>query len=113
MSDIKVFIQKMSDSGYDKATRGEILKSGLKRYYRLRLQEEAGCRRLYRSGQDLQQGRTLKPMKVRDWFKPQRGGRKVSNEKDYPTLDQEDRDLHIRRRGRRHRTQEEEVEEGE
>ena len=65
MVDGKIFIQKLIDSGYDKATRLEILKAGIKRYYRLRLQEAAGNRRLYRSGNDLLQHRTLKPLKTR------------------------------------------------
>ena len=70
MVDIKIFIQKLVDSGYEKETRGEILRSGIKRYYRLRLQEETGTRKLYRSATDMKVGRILKPLKTREWFKP-------------------------------------------
>ena len=46
---MKDLIQKLADSGYGKEMRIEILKAGIKRYYRLILQEIAGVRSLYRS----------------------------------------------------------------
>ena len=36
---LRLFSQKMVDSGYNKEVRGEILSSRTKRYYRLRLME--------------------------------------------------------------------------
>ena len=42
--DLKVLIQKLIDSGYGKDGRKEILTAGIKRYYRLVLQEISGGR---------------------------------------------------------------------
>merc|ERR1711873_323483 len=81
---IRVLTQKMSNSGYGKQMRREILKAGVKRYYRLRLQEEAGGRSLYRSLQEMAPQRSLKQMKTRTWFRPRRGGNRVSLQMDYP-----------------------------
>ena len=46
LKDLKALVQKMADSEYGKNTRQEILKAGIKRYYRLLLQEVAGVRSL-------------------------------------------------------------------
>ena len=54
------------------------------RYFRLVLMELAGTRRLYRSGNEMKGSRELKPLKCRAWYKSQRGGSKISLQKDYP-----------------------------
>ena len=43
---LKKFSQKLIDSGYGKENRRDILKSGMTRYYRITLMEEAGIRKL-------------------------------------------------------------------
>ena len=62
----------------------EILKSGLTRYYRLVLSEEAGERKLYRSAEGMQEGRSLKRFKTRFWYCSRRGGTKVTERKNFP-----------------------------
>ena len=55
--ELRRFSQKMVDSAYGKDTRHEIIRSGDKRYYRLIVQELAGVRKLYRSREDMKEGR--------------------------------------------------------
>ena len=82
--ELRKLSQKMVDSAYSKETRKEILTSGVKRYYRLILQELAGMRKLYRSREDMKEGRKLKSLWNRTWFKSRRGGTKVSADLDHP-----------------------------
>ena len=56
ISELKIFSQKMCDSAYGKENRQEIVKAGLKRYYRLLLTEKAGGRKLYRSSTEMKEG---------------------------------------------------------
>ena len=65
-------------------TRREILASGITRYYRLVLQELAGKRNLYRTSEEMKGGREKKSLIVRTLFKTQRGGSRVSEDKDFP-----------------------------
>ena len=85
MRDLSVFTQKLMDSGYGKSCRREILTSGIKRYYHLVLQEIAGGRSVYRSVQEMLPQRRIKLLKTKRWFKPLRGGTRVSGNKDFPT----------------------------
>ena len=64
--------------------RKEILKAGIARYYRIRLREVAGVRKLYRLVEDMAHARNLKPLKLKAWFKARRGGEKVAARKDFP-----------------------------
>ena len=77
-------LERFLKSGYGKQMRREILKAGVKRYYRPRLQEEVGGRSLYRSLQEMAPQRSSKQMMTRTWFRPRRGGNKVSLQMDYP-----------------------------
>ena len=81
---IRKFIQKMVDSSYTTETRREILASGITRYYRLVLQDMAGKRNLYRTSEEMKGGRERKSLIVKTWFKTQRGGSRVSEDKDFP-----------------------------
>ena len=47
MTDLSTYIQKLADSGYGKETRKEILVEGMKRYFRIVLQQANGGRFLY------------------------------------------------------------------
>ena len=76
------FSQKMIDSGYTKEVRKEIICSGIRRYYRLRLQNIAKTRNLYRNQEEMSNSRKAKWKKGRAWFKPQRRGEKVREEND-------------------------------
>ena len=64
------FSQKMVDSGYTKEVGKEIICSGIRRYYRMRLQDVAGTRNLYRNQEEMFSCRKGKWRKVRAWFKP-------------------------------------------
>ena len=86
LKDITVLIQKMANSGYGRDMRKEILVAGIKRYYRLVLQELAGGRSLYRPLDEMAPQRRMKALKTRLWFKPTRGGTKVSQMKDHPVI---------------------------
>ena len=82
--DLDKFVQKLADSGYGKDTRKEILTAGIKRYYRLVLQQVNGGRSLYRSAREMAPKRSLKQLAPKTWFRPTRGGNKVSVAKDHP-----------------------------
>ena len=62
---IREFRQKLIDSYYSKETRREILTSGITRYYRLILLELARRRSLYRSMEELKDGREKKSLKTK------------------------------------------------
>ena len=64
---------------------GEI-SSGVRRYYRLRLQDVARTRNLYRNQEEMSTCRKAKWRKGRAWFKPQRGGEKVGILKNHPDI---------------------------
>ena len=64
--------------------RKEILQSGVKRYYRLRLSSAANVRSLYRSSEEMKSSRSKKEGRTRAWFKPRRGGERNTIQKDYP-----------------------------
>ena len=80
------FSQKMIDSGHTKEVQKEIICSGVRRYYRLRLQDVARTRNLYRNQEKMSTCRKAKWRKVRAWFKPQREGEKVGMLKNHPEL---------------------------
>jgi len=80
------FSQKMIDSGYTKEVRKEIICSGVRRYYRLWLQDVAKTRNLYRNQEEISKSRKAKLRKSRAWFKPQRGGEKVGILKNHPEI---------------------------
>ena len=87
IQELKRFSQKMVDSAYGKDTRKEVITSGIKRYSRLVLQELAGVRKVYRSREEMKEGRRLKSLWNRTWYKSRRGGTKVSADLDHPTLE--------------------------
>ena len=64
MKDLSPFIQKLVDSGYGRDNRREILTSGIKRYYRLVLQEVSGGRSIYRTLEEMIPQRRIKGLKV-------------------------------------------------
>ena len=79
---LRRFSQKMIDSGYTVEVRREILESGTKRYYRMRLSELAGIRNLYRSSEEMKTSRNQKERRTKAWFKPKRGGERNTVQKD-------------------------------
>ena len=84
VSVLKRFSQKMIDSGYAADVRKEILESGIRRYFRLRLSQEAGIRNLYHTPGEMKSARDRKSTSAKAWFKPRRGGARNSVQKDYP-----------------------------
>ena len=77
-------LKDLIDSDYGKESRREIRKAGIKRFYRLILQEAAGGRSLYRSIEDILPQRKLKQLKIKTWFRPARGGNRIFINKDHP-----------------------------
>ena len=61
------FCQKMMDSGYEHATRMEVAKSALKKFYRQVLVQESGGRRLFRGSSEMAEGRRLKQHLTKTW----------------------------------------------
>ena len=57
------YIQKMCDSGYDHPTRVEVIKSGVKKYFRQVVEQESGGRRIYRSAEEMASSRKLKVLR--------------------------------------------------
>ena len=84
---LEKFSQKLIDSGYGQEVCQEILKAGLTRYYRIVLQDAAGNRKLYRSAEEMREGRALKEFKNKSQFKSRRGGQKVIEKLDYPEME--------------------------
>ena len=68
----------MEDSGYGAPIREEVICSGVKIYWRRRLNEMAGIRDLYRSREEMDQQGRYKQMSTRVWFKSRKGGSRKS-----------------------------------
>ena len=81
---LEMFSQKLVDSGYAAEIRKEILESGIKRYFRMRLNEVAKIRNLYRTPEEMKTSRNQKQKATKAWFKPRRGGQRSKILKDYP-----------------------------
>ena len=86
---IKDFLQKLADSGYTHPTRKEIITSAVRKYYRQILEQETGGRQLYRSSQEMAEGRKMKALQNMSWFKSRRGGKSITPLKDLPHYTQE------------------------
>ena len=84
MEVMKDFLQKLCDSGYSHPTRMEIVKSAARKYYRQRMNQDAGGQRLYRSAEEMAGARRIKPLLNITWFKSKRGGHRVTPAKDVP-----------------------------
>ena len=74
----------MADSGYQHPVRKEVIKSALTKFYRQILEQETGGRQLYRSAEEMVEGRRLKTLLNRTWFKSRRGGQSLTPRKDLP-----------------------------
>ena len=83
---IRKFSQKLIDSGHSQEVCKEITKSGLTRFFRLVLLEVAGERILYRSADDMKEGRVLKKFHSKFWFRTRRGGTRVAERLDVPEM---------------------------
>ena len=68
------FLKKMTDSGYGTATREEVIKSGLRSYYRRLGEAQKEGRGVYRSSQQMKESRRYKSLQKKTWFKSRRGG---------------------------------------
>ena len=77
-----VFLQKLCDSNYDQNTREEIIKSGLRKFYREWNRREMESKSLYRSKGEMLEARTTKQLFNKVWFKRKRGGRDIRAEKE-------------------------------
>ena len=71
---LKIFSQKMIDSGYDGSSRQEVLKSGLRKYFRELAKATAEGHSIYRSRQEMDRKKEVKDLVSRPWFRRMRGG---------------------------------------
>ena len=83
------FLIKMADSGYGPPTRAEIIKSGLRKYYRRLGDQETGGPKLYRGPEEMRENRQYKELLTKRWFRPRRGGEKERERKESPWIDRE------------------------
>ena len=89
--ELERFSKKMVDSEYTSEVRREVLRSGIRRYYCMRLMEISRVRSLYRSGGEMKKSRRERMGKRVAWFKPMRGGEKTTLIKDHPIKRQEEK----------------------
>ena len=83
-NELTKYIKKLKDSEYDTSTREEILRSGIRNYYRKVIAGETGGPGLYRDRRQMDKDRKYKGMTVKNWYKPKRGGQKIAADKDSP-----------------------------
>ena len=79
---LRHFLIKMANSGYGPPTRQEVLKSGIRRYFRRLFMEQTGGPKLYRTEDQLKEGRRFKQLLTKRWYKPGRGGKAAKLEKE-------------------------------
>ena len=70
------FLQKMADSGYDSGTRGEVVKSEIKKYFREVNAAKKGGTSIYSSREEIEKKKVASKLLNRQWFKQRRGGSK-------------------------------------
>ena len=69
------FMVKMANSGYNKATRWEVLRSATVKFYREKAEWLTGGKSLYRSKQEMATRRRFKALEATNWFRTRRGGK--------------------------------------
>ena len=82
LSIIKKFLQKMTDSGYDRKTREEVIKSALRKHHRQLMTADREGRSIYQSREEIEKSKSLVKLLNRPWFRQRRGGRKIREEKE-------------------------------
>lgn len=60
----------MANSGYDRGTRWEVMKSATTKHYRQLAQAAAEGRSIYRGSEEMKEGRILKGLDKTQWFRP-------------------------------------------
>ena len=85
--------------------RKEVIKSAVTKYYRQILEQETGGRKLYRSAEEMAEGRRLKTLLNKTWFKSKRGGQSLTPKKDLPYYLQK---VELEARKTKHRKEKEE-----
>lgn len=78
---LRKFLVKMANSGYGPPTRKEVLKSGIRRYFRKMFAEKTGGPKMYRTDEHLREGRKYKHLLTKRWYKPRRGGKAAKQQK--------------------------------
>ena len=78
---LATFLKKMANSQYGPPTRKEVLKSGIRRYFRKVHAQETGGPKLYRTKEELEKGRKFKEHLSKRWYKTRRCGKAAVVEK--------------------------------
>ena len=64
----RMFIKMMTDSGYDTNTRGEVVRSAVRKFYReMDVAKEAG-NSIYRTRQEIEKKKELSRLLNRPWY---------------------------------------------
>ena len=86
---LATFLRKMANSQYGPPTRKEVLKIGVRRYYRKVYAQETEGPKLYRTKEELEKGRRFKDLLNKHWFRSRRGGKAAVEEKEAPWQERE------------------------
>ena len=76
---VRKFFQKMEDSKYGKPAREEVIRSAVKKYWRMVLKEVTGRKDMYRTREVMNKEGRFKNMRTQTWFKSRRGGANKSS----------------------------------
>ena len=79
-------LQKMTDSGYSHSSRLKVITSATRKYCRQLMEKDSHGQRLYRSAEDMATSRRLKEIANNSWFKSKRGGQRITQAKDIPSV---------------------------
>ena len=96
---LTTFLGKMANSQYGPPTRKEVLRSGIRRYYRKVHIQETGGPKLYRNKEELEKDRKFKELLNKRWYRPKRGGKAIVEEKEAPWQERES--IESRKKARR------------
>ena len=72
MDTLRSFSQKLADSGYDAASRQEILRSGIRKHYRDLAKATKEGSSIYRTRVQMNKKRELKTLLDKPWFEDER-----------------------------------------
>ena len=79
---VKKFLQKMCDSGYDKNTRGEVVKSAVRKHHRQLKEAKSNSTSIYSSRKEINMRKETCKLLICPWLKQMRGGNKIKEVKE-------------------------------
>lgn len=79
---VKNFLQKMCDSRYNKNTRGEVVKSVVRKHHRQLQEAMSNITSIYYSRKEINMRKGTSKFQNHPWFKQRRGGNKIKEVKE-------------------------------